>query len=239
MLSFNLIYLKYLPTNMSFKQMSEHTNPNPSLNFTNGLLKGQKLLVKPPGLVIGRDPDLFLQLDSPYVSRRHAEISYERGLCSITDLDSKNGVFVNTVRIKPQEPYQLRHGDQVQIGSVSTFLFHDPEATIHESDLPLKSSGLWVDESNHDVYLYGQRLNPPLSTQQFCLLAALMGKRGDVMRYEEIEAVLWPGASEGVEQAAIDNTISRIRSRLVELDAEHDFIETVRGLGRRFQQKMH
>ena len=197
------------------------------------------MLVKPPGLVIGRDPETTVQLDSPYVSRRHAEIKYEQGQCTITDLDSKNGVFVNTIRIKPTEPYQLRHGDQVQIGSVSTLIFQDPEATIHESDLPLKSSGLWVDESNNDIYLYDRRLNPALSKQQFCLLAALMGKRGDVMRYEEIEAVLWPGASEGVEQAAIDNIISRIRSRLVELDAEHDFIETVRGLGRRFQQKNH
>ena len=217
--------------------MSEHTKPNPCLNFTDGLLKGQKLLVKPPGLVIGRDPELPAQLDSPYVSRRHAEIRYERGQCTITDLDSKNGVFVNTIRIKPKVPCQLRHGDRVQIGSVSSFHFYDPEATIHESELPLKSSGLWVDESNHDVYLYDRRLNPPLSKQQFRLLAALMGRRGDVMRYEEIEAVLWPGASEGVEQAAIDNTISRIRSRLVELDAGHDFIETVRGVGRRFQQK--
>jgi DNA-binding response OmpR family regulator len=40
-----------------------------------------------------------------------------------------------------------------------------------------------------------------------------------------------------VESAAMDNAISRLRSRLAELDPDHEYLETVRGVGRRFVQR--
>jgi DNA-binding response OmpR family regulator len=69
------------------------------------------------------------------------------------------------------------------------------------------------------------------------LLAALVRKDGDVMTNEAIADVLWPEAAGGVESAAIDNVISRLRGRLAEVDERHDYIETVRGVGRRFVQR--
>lgn len=217
--------------------MPGRSKPNPNLVFNFGLLEGQCIEIMGKQVVLGRDKSADVQLDSPYVSRQHAEICFKGGHWSITDLESKNGVFINSYRIQPGKMTPLKNRDQVQIGSVSAFKFNDPEATVHESDLHLKSSGLWIDETNQDVYLYDQRLAPALSDQQFGLLAALLHNEGDVMTYDEIAKVLWPGASEGVERAAIDNLISRIRHRLAELDPNHDFIETVRGVGRRFRQK--
>jgi DNA-binding response OmpR family regulator len=40
-----------------------------------------------------------------------------------------------------------------------------------------------------------------------------------------------------VESAAIDNAISRLRDRLAEVDETHDYVVTVRGVGRRFIQR--
>ena len=91
--------------------------------------------------------------------------------------------------------------------------------------------------SNRDVFIEEKRLEPPLSTQQYTLLAALMHQQGDVMTNEVIADVLWPEAAGGVENAAIDNAISRLRSRLAELDPGHEYLETVRGMGKRFVQR--
>ena len=100
----------------------------------------------------------------------------------------------------------------------------------------MMTPGLWLDEFNHDACVDGRRLDPPLSIQQFTLLAALMHQGGNVMTNAAISDVLWPEAAGGVEDAAIDNAVSRLRGRLAELDPNHEYIETVRGMGKRFVQ---
>jgi len=209
----------------------------PSLQFTSGIRGGDRIEIQTDSCVIGRDPDSDIQLDSHFVSRRHAEVVCESGYWFIIDLHSKNGVFKNMIRLQPGVRTPLFDRDQVQISSVSAFTFQDPEATIHEKEMRMMSPGLWVDEFNRDVFMEQRRLDPPLSAQQFTLLAALMHRGGDVMTNAAIAEVLWPEAAGGVEDAAIDNAISRLRGRLAELDPAHDYIETVRGMGKRFMQR--
>jgi DNA-binding response OmpR family regulator len=139
--------------------------------------------------------------------------------------------------VAPGDPIALHDGDEVQIGSVAVFRFQDPEATVHESQIRMRSPGLWLDEPNRDVYLQEKRLNPPVTPQQYALLSLLFRRGHAVVTNEEIAEVLWPEAAGGVENAAIDNAISRLRKRLVELDPEHEYIETVRGVGKRFRQR--
>lgn len=209
----------------------------PEIIFTFGLRSGEAVKINDARVVIGRDPEADIVLDSPYVSRKHAEIQFKGGYWFITDLNSKNGVFRNMNRIQPGSQILLNDRDQIQIGSVCAFEFRDPEATIHQSDLRWMMPGLWLDEDSYDVYISGARLEPPLSPQQFSLLAALVHEDGNVMTHAEIAEVLWPEAAGGTEKAAVDNAISRLRSRLSELDETHDYIETVRGVGRRFVQR--
>lgn len=220
--------------------MSDNTVPyqnKPTLAFNFGLREGEKFQLDETSTVIGRDPSADVQIDSPFVSRQHAKIEKQGGYWYLTDLFSKNGVFRNTNRIQPGKQVLLNHRDQVQIGGVSAFEFHDPERTIHQSEVRPLVTGLKLDQPNRDVYIQSQRLDPPLSPQQFTLLTALVAKNGNIVTNEEMANVLWPEAAGGVENAAIDNAISRLRDRLAELDQTHDYIETVRGLGRRFVQK--
>ncbi len=209
----------------------------PNLVFTLGLLEGERVPLHERTCIIGRDETADIQLDSPYVSRHHAEITTEGGYWYVTDLHSKNGIFQNLIRIPPGKRMLLNHKDQIQIGSVSTFEFHDPEATLHQADKRMLVLGLWLDEPNREVYIFNKRLVPILSPQQYSLLSALVSKESDVMTNDEIAEVLWPEAAGGVESAAIDNVISRLRDRLKELDETHDYIETMRGVGRRFVQR--
>lgn len=65
-------------------------------------------------LVIGRNPDCDLVIDSPKVSRWHARIEGQEGSYWLIDLESLNGTFLNGKQISRA---QIVEGDQIQIGS--------------------------------------------------------------------------------------------------------------------------
>jgi len=62
---------------------------------------------------IGRDTSNFVQLEDSRVSKRHAVLKREGNAWFIEDLKSRNGVFVNGMRVHVSE---LKHGDKLQIG---------------------------------------------------------------------------------------------------------------------------
>jgi DNA-binding winged helix-turn-helix (wHTH) protein len=64
--------------------------------------------------IIGRDPTLEIFLDSPKVSMRHARIDIKGAQAAIEDLNSKNGTFVENIRVLG--PTLLHHGDEIRIG---------------------------------------------------------------------------------------------------------------------------
>jgi|GEM_PF-1795598 len=78
-------------------------------------------------LVIGRDPECQLFMDSHVVSRRHAIISIKWGGFSITDLSSKNGTFVNGERIQEK---MLRDGDEIVFGTLKAYFKNPRELDI-------------------------------------------------------------------------------------------------------------
>ncbi len=61
--------------------------------------------------VIGRSGNTINFPDDPFISGRHAEITYKSGILRLADLDSKNGTFVCINKEK-----QLAHGDYVFLG---------------------------------------------------------------------------------------------------------------------------
>lgn len=65
-------------------------------------------------LTIGRTAQNDIQLKAHFISRRHALIVTEDGLSRIVDWGSKNGVYVNDLRVAEQI---LENGDVVSIGS--------------------------------------------------------------------------------------------------------------------------
>lgn len=69
------------------------------------------------GLDIGRDQHLDWTLPDPTraISGRHCEIRFQGDAYWLRDV-STNGTFVNGASQRVQSPYQLRHGDRVEIG---------------------------------------------------------------------------------------------------------------------------
>ena len=69
--------------------------------------------LKPGRLVIGRTPDNDLQIDSKFISRHHCQIVTQQDSCVIEDLNSTNGIFVQSKRVRR---HNLNDGDVVQVG---------------------------------------------------------------------------------------------------------------------------
>jgi general secretion pathway protein A len=64
-------------------------------------------------LVIGRTSDNDLQIDSKFISRHHCQIVTQQDSCVIEDLNSTNGIFVQSKRVRR---HNLNDGDVVQVG---------------------------------------------------------------------------------------------------------------------------
>jgi type II secretory pathway predicted ATPase ExeA len=69
--------------------------------------------LRPGRLVIGRTSDNDLQIDSRFISRHHCQIVTQSDACVIEDLNSTNGIYVQSKRVRR---HNLNDGDVVQVG---------------------------------------------------------------------------------------------------------------------------
>jgi predicted component of type VI protein secretion system len=79
------------------------------------LYAGPGILVDKPILLIGRDLECDIQIDSRKVSRRHCILAQIADYLVVRDLGSTNGVRINGVRVKEG---RLQAGDELTIGSL-------------------------------------------------------------------------------------------------------------------------
>ena len=107
---------------------------------------GSQTISLPTGreLTVGRSPECWLGLRDDLVSRVHAEFIQDGGRLFVRDRGSRNGTIVNGRRIS--EDTELRHGDDVKIGS-SVLSVTDPEAESGNVDVEaLLSQTMGTDE---------------------------------------------------------------------------------------------
>ena len=71
-----------------------------------------------PRLVIGRGEGCDVRLPDASVSHRHASIRQRGGEYVILDENSRNGTYLDRVRLPPQTPRALRSGERVRVGRV-------------------------------------------------------------------------------------------------------------------------
>ncbi len=72
--------------------------------------------------VIGRDRDAHIVIDDEQISKMHCRIRVDGAVCTIVDLDSRNGTTVNGRRLNPEVAQRLRHLDEIEIGKHRFFL---------------------------------------------------------------------------------------------------------------------
>jgi DNA-binding winged helix-turn-helix (wHTH) protein len=76
----------------------------------------QRFPLSPGEHIIGRDPDLGINLDHSTVSRRHARVIVGIDSAVLEDFGSKNGTYRCGVRVTA--PIALADGDTIHIGSL-------------------------------------------------------------------------------------------------------------------------
>jgi transcriptional regulator with GAF, ATPase, and Fis domain len=86
---------------------------DPRIVVRSGPLQGQVFRLADGPLSIGRDPSNRLTIPDLAVSRQHCIIGIVNETAEISDLDSHNGTFVNTI---PVSERALQHGDVLRVG---------------------------------------------------------------------------------------------------------------------------
>ncbi|HOV30366.1 MAG TPA: FHA domain-containing protein [Anaerolineaceae bacterium] len=204
-----------------------------------GPLKGLQWPVNSE-LIIGREDSCEIVIPDRQISRRHARIYLSTEGVFLEDLGSKNGTYLNSQRIVGSQ--QLHEGDEIRIAFTQTFLFLSADATLPLTDLPEEFQQAFVlrlDEASRRVWVRGVEIEPPLSAQQFNLLAALYQKAGEVVSRDELIHTVWGEEGSWVTEQALDALVRRLRERINQLDPDYEYIVTVRGHGLRLENQPH
>ena len=194
-------------------------------------------------VIIGREAgETDLLLPERQVSRKHAKIERTDTGFLLTDLESKNGTFLNGKELR--EPKMLQDGDEIQIALSVKIAFVGSDATAPLNARPISRGmkaavrGIRLDKEGRRIFVAEMELDPPLSLQQYRLLEMLIDANGGVVPRQQLVEHVWEGESAyGVSEQAIDALVRRLRDRLAERDPEHDYIVTVRGHGLRFENR--
>ena len=204
----------------------------PLLVAQEGPLKGQRWALSHT-VVMGRESTCDVVIVDRQVSRFHARITPSPEGMMLEDLGSKNGTSHNGVELTA--PVMLQDGDLVGVALAQQFIFLTSDATMPLAEGMARPSRLMMDQKSRRVWVNQQQLVPSLSAQQFKLLWLLYESQGQVIgRVDLVTAVWGEEQSAGVSDQALDALIRRLRDRLSALDSKHQYIDTVRGHGIRF-----
>lgn len=213
------------------------TGEYPVLIALQGPLEGRRWIIK-NHILIGREPDCTISIEDRQVSRHHARVQNNQGICELEDLGSKNGTFHTGRQIDGLT--LLNDGDIIQIALIQKFAFYNSDATMPMEDIDpsrlLQKGKLVLDKKSRRVWIGNKELTPPLSAAQFRLLLELYEQSGKVVTRNELIQKVWQEEEiTGISDQALDALIRRLRDRLSELDSAHHYIVTVRGHGVRLE----
>lgn len=210
---------------------------------------GEALPVPKGRVLLGRDsPDgqrgfFFF---SPFVSRRHAMIEFNDGLCFLTDLESRHGTAVNEEQLVPGEPWKLGDRDRISLARDEVVLIYStaspaggqtwdfPESQPEPPMAEKPDSPLILDQERRECILDGKPL--PLRGKPYALLDLLYENRGRAVSILDIKTEVWKERGLGadgmplVTDGEVNTLVYRLRQRL---GPHRELIRTVPGFGYR------
>ena len=193
---------------------------------------GKKFPIGEGNILIGRratdcTPDIALHDD--FVSRRHAEIAFDRDHFTLRDLNSTNGTALDGLRIEPGRFYRLKHESVIGLGVSSgtearVVLRFKESTTATTARITTGEFGspawLRIDTEKGEVWIDEKQL--ALSRKEYDLILFLNKKAGRFCQRDELISGVWPEVLDpgGVSDAAIDQLIHRLRLK-IEFDPSH------------------
>jgi len=74
-------------------------------------------------VIVGREKDeVDLCCENMAVGKRHAQLHFHEGAYHLSDLNSKNGTFLNGARLELNQEKQIKSGDEICFAN-SSFVF--------------------------------------------------------------------------------------------------------------------
>ncbi len=97
----------------------------------------ERVLCATPPILLGRGEECAVVLGDPGVSRQHVRLHFsDEGGCALTDLDSKNGTFLDGIQVGQGALLPLRHDGELGIGQHVRVQFRVDE---HELSLKVRT----------------------------------------------------------------------------------------------------
>ncbi len=215
----------------------------PAIVILDGDLAAKHWIIDRDRMVLGRDEDCDIVIPQRQISRQHIIFTREaQDRYIIEDLESKNGTWVNGVRLEGLR--QISDGDEIHIALTIRLRFVGSGITAPiTQDLPQVipyenpvSGKLRIDSDSRRVFINGVEIDPPLSLPQYRLIELLHSNNGRICTREEVISHVWPDVmGDGVSEQAIDALVRRLRDRLSDIDPDGQYIVTVRGHGFRLE----
>jgi DNA-binding winged helix-turn-helix (wHTH) protein len=179
---------------------------------------------------IGRRPECDIFIDSPSVSRMHAElVMLADGEWELRDLESLNGIEVDGRSVTAWRPTE---GGEAVLGDARLY-FGDPPSG--DSTIILKRrrrpSGLWVDPDHRCLRDGDRQLGERLAPREFELLKLLADAQGHVVARRALEEAVW--GTDAYDDNALHQLVRRTREKIGDDRASPRILITLPGVGYR------
>ena len=116
-----------------------------AIRILSGPQAGQIFPLRPGKSVLGRGPNCMVKINSQGISKEHATIFVSDTKVIISDLNSRNGTFVNGIRIQNMK---LTSGDKIALHDVLCDVVDVPEQALLNANRPQPAAApqLWAQQ---------------------------------------------------------------------------------------------
>jgi DNA-binding winged helix-turn-helix (wHTH) protein len=215
----------------------------PELVVLDGPDLSARWLLNKDKMLLGRGESCDIMIPTHEISREH--IAFQRsesGAYTISDLNSRNGTWVNGERVN--DKHLLKDADEIVVALKVRLRYI--QAMVDRPTAPIQVDAHLITEFlrtgkvhiflnilSRSVIVNGIEMKPTLSKQQYNLLDLLADKPHQVVGYAEIATILSgeTDSSGDVDEVAVDTVVNGLRKRLAEFNDEVVFVETVANKG--------
>ena len=206
---------------------------------------GRRVPLGEDTVIIGRasvEGKCDIKIHDDFVSRQHAEISYQENRYVLRDLESTNGTQLDGKRIIPGKSHPLMHNSIIGFGiareEVRVLIrFKESPTTSTARIEEVETGGMvpiaWlnIDQKRSEVWVEKRLIT--LSKKEYQLVLFLCQRCGKICSRDEIIAGVWPEVvdAEGVSDAAIDQMVHRIRMKIEANPSRPERIISRKGFG--------
>ena len=124
---------------------------------------GKTFSIKTTQFDVGRSVECTMQIDNPYVARKHATFVHEENGWHLIDNNSTNGTWLNGEKLQGGVKYRLRRDDEIVLANVEKLVFFSS----HEMAAPEAVADPFVGTVVAGKYRVGQVLGSENNTVSY------------------------------------------------------------------------